>query len=46
MSKTLMGVPLYEKNGKFINKVNNLIKEHGITQWHRKTFGICKQYSI
>jgi ribonuclease HII len=18
------------------------IKEHGITQWHRKTFGICK----
>ena len=21
------------------------IKEHGITQWHRKTFGICKKYS-
>ncbi len=21
------------------------IKEHGITKWHRKTFGICKQYS-
>ena len=20
------------------------IKEHGITQWHRKTFGICKKY--
>jgi ribonuclease HII len=20
------------------------IKEHGITQWHRKTFGICKTY--
>lgn len=20
------------------------IKEHGITQWHRKTFGICKQF--
>ena len=22
------------------------IMEHGITQWHRKTFGICKQYSV
>ena len=22
------------------------IKEHGITVWHRKTFGICKQYTI
>jgi len=21
------------------------IQEHGITQWHRKTFGLCKQYS-
>jgi ribonuclease HII len=21
------------------------IKEHGITPWHRRTFGICKQYS-
>ena len=21
------------------------IKEYGITPWHRKTFGICKQYS-
>ena len=21
------------------------IKEHGITSWHRKTFGICKQYA-
>ena len=21
------------------------IKEHGITKWHRKTFGICKEYS-
>ncbi len=21
------------------------IKEHGITKWHRKTFGICKQYA-
>ena len=20
------------------------IKQHGITQWHRKTFGICKEY--
>ena len=23
----------------------NGIKEHGITQWHRKTFGICKKYA-
>lgn len=22
------------------------IKEHGITSWHRKSFGICKQYKI
>jgi ribonuclease HII len=22
------------------------IKEHGITIWHRRTFGICKEYSI
>jgi ribonuclease HII len=22
------------------------IKEHGITQWHRKTFGICKEYPV
>ena len=21
------------------------IKTHGITEWHRKTFGICKQYA-
>jgi ribonuclease HII len=21
------------------------IKEHGITKWHRKTFGICKEYA-
>ena len=20
------------------------IKEYGITEWHRKTFGICKKY--
>ena len=20
------------------------IKEHGITKWHRKTYGICKEY--
>tara|TARA_R100000664_G_scaffold14871_1_gene23262 strand:- start:19107 stop:19925 length:819 start_codon:yes stop_codon:yes gene_type:complete len=38
MSKTLMGVPLYEKNGKFINKVNNLIKEHGITEWRHHPY--------
>ena len=20
------------------------IKQHGISKWHRKTFGICRQY--
>ena len=24
---------------------SNGIKRHGITQWHRKSFGICKNYS-
>ena len=22
------------------------IMQHGITPWHRKTFGICKQYDV
>mgnify|MGYP000353469021 CR=1 FL=1 len=22
------------------------IKQYGITEWHRTTFGICKQYTI
>lgn len=26
-------------------KHRDAIKEYGITQWHRKTFGICKEYS-
>ena len=21
------------------------IRQHGITEWHRKTFGICKEYA-
>ena len=33
MSKTLMGVPLFEEKGTFINKVKNTIKEHGLTEW-------------
>tara|TARA_R110000851_G_scaffold50122_1_gene120022 strand:- start:998 stop:1816 length:819 start_codon:yes stop_codon:yes gene_type:complete len=34
MSRTLMGVPLFEKDGEFINKVSHLINEHGLTNWH------------
>ena len=33
MSKTLLGVELYEKDGEFINKCENLILEHGISEW-------------
>tara|TARA_Y100000310_G_C20628042_1_gene787039 strand:+ start:965 stop:1774 length:810 start_codon:yes stop_codon:yes gene_type:complete len=33
MSKTLLGVQLYEENGEFINKCENLILEHGINEW-------------
>ena len=22
------------------------IKEHGITAWHRRTYGICKNYTV
>ena len=33
MSRTLMGVPLFEEDGKFINKVSHLINEYGLTNW-------------
>ncbi len=34
-----------EKNVGYATKDHlNGIKEHGITQWHRRTFGICKNY--
>mgnify|MGYP003144457024 FL=1 len=33
MSKTLMGVKLYNEEGSFINKCKNIILEHGITDW-------------
>jgi len=33
MSRTLMGVPLFEEDGKFINKVSYLINEYGLTNW-------------
>ena len=34
-----------EKNVGYATKDHlNGIKENGITQWHRKTFGICKNY--
>ena len=38
MSKTLMGVPLFEENGDFIGKVKNLINEHGLTQWRHHPY--------
>jgi len=33
MSHKLMGVPLYEEKGTFIDKVTDVILEHGITEW-------------
>ena len=33
MSKTLLGVELYENGGEFINKCKGLILEHGIDEW-------------
>ena len=33
MSKTLMGVPLFEGDGTFIKEVTEVILEHGITDW-------------
>tara|TARA_R110002110_G_scaffold103397_6_gene261320 strand:- start:1772 stop:2587 length:816 start_codon:yes stop_codon:yes gene_type:complete len=33
MSKTLMGVKLYNDEGNFINKCSDIILEHGITKW-------------
>ena len=40
-------VPFYDlRNNKGYGSKNHLngIKLHGITNWHRKTFGICKNY--
>lgn len=33
MSKTLMGVKLYEEDSKFFGSVKNIILEHGFTKW-------------
>jgi putative aminopeptidase FrvX len=33
MSKSLMGVPLYEEKSDFFKSVENLILEHGVTKW-------------
>jgi len=33
MSKTLMGVKLYEEKSKFFNSVKDIILEHGYTRW-------------
>jgi len=38
MSKTLMGVPLYEENGPFITKVKNTIKKYGLTEWRHHPY--------
>jgi tripeptide aminopeptidase len=38
MSKTLMGVPLYKENSEFIQKCENLILEHGITEWRHHPY--------
>jgi ribonuclease HII len=35
---------LIQNKGYGTLKHRNAIKEHGISQWHRKTFGICKQF--
>jgi ribonuclease HII len=37
---------LHENMGYGTVKHMNGIKQHGITQWHRKTFGICKSQTI
>ena len=47
MSKTLMGVPLFEEDGKFINKVSHLINEYGLTNWCSHPYTdtmVLKQY--
>ena len=38
MSKTLLGVKLYEEGGEFINKCENLILEHGINEWRHHPY--------
>ena len=38
MSKTLLGVKLYEEGGEFINKCENLILEHGISEWRHHPY--------
>tara|TARA_B100000989_G_scaffold259820_1_gene210163 strand:- start:165 stop:785 length:621 start_codon:yes stop_codon:yes gene_type:complete len=36
---------IHNNKGYGTKKHLNAIKEYGITKWHRKTFGICKEYS-
>ena len=38
MSKTLLGVKLYEQDGEFIKKCENLILEHGISEWRHHPY--------
>ena len=35
---------IHNNKGYGTKKHLNAIKEYGITKWHRKTFGICKEY--
>jgi len=35
---------IHNNKGYGTQKHTDAIKEHGITKWHRKTFGICKEY--
>ena len=35
---------IHNNKGYGTQKHMDAIKEHGITKWHRKAFGICKKY--
>jgi len=37
---------IHNNKGYGTKKHTEAIKEHGITKWHRNTFGICKKYFI
>ena len=37
---------IHNNKGYGTKKHLDAIKKYGLTKWHRKTFGICKRYSI
>ena len=41
----LLRYDIHNNKGYGTQKHLNAIKEYGITKWHRKTFGICKEYN-